>query len=369
MSRPDGCASWPEVEAAADGRFGPREVERVGRHLAQCASCRARREALIALREEARAHARAPVSELDARRARAALLRAAAVGDERPRRQWGIALAGAVAVAAAVVAVRRGGAPVMPHAVARVDAGGGARWTRAVEPSRETVRLEEGSLQVTVPRQHAGHRFVVALPDGEIEVRGTRFVVEARRGRTERVVVFEGLVALRVAGAPERLLAAGARWAHEVAPVVASAAPATTPATSPSPAAPNAPVAPAAAPRRAAADDPFRRFAAGVEAMGRGDFRVAAESFATFERERPGDERAEDAGWLRVVALRRGGDEAGAQAAAARYLARYPAGARRGEASALLARAAAARGDCVRALALAGAAGALADDVRARCGR
>ncbi len=364
MSRPDGCASWPEVEAAADGRFGPREVERVGRHLAQCASCRARREALMALREEARAHALAPVPELAARRARAALLRAAAVGDERPRRQWGLALAGAVAVAAVVVAVRRGGAPAAPHAMARIDAGGGARWTRAVEPSRETVRLEEGSLQVTVPRQHAGHRFVVALPDGEIEVRGTRFVVEARRGRTERVVVFEGLVALRVAGAPERLLAAGARWAHDVAPAVASAAPAVSPATLP---VSSAPVAPVVAPRRAPADDPFRRFAAGVEAMGRGDFRVAAESFATFERERPGDERAEDAGWLRVVALRRGGDEAGAQAAAARYLARYPAGARRGEASALLARAAAARGDCARALPLAQAAGALADDVRARC--
>lgn len=383
MSENDTCPRWPEVEAAADGRFGPREVDRVERHLGQCASCRSRRARWEALRAEAREHARAPVTELEHRRARAALLRAAAAaGDEpRPSRARGFLFAGAFAVAASLVAAialrgggSRGGSKVQDaHAEARVDAVGDAQWARSHEVGRETVRLAEGVLRVTVPHQHPRHRFVVALPDGELEVRGTRFIVEARGGRTEQVTVFEGLVALRVGRSAEQLIAAGGRW-HAPDPQVATVVPAPPVTSAPVPTPPaGATTAPPAhaVTRRAepAGESPFQRFAAGVAAMGRGDFRVAAESFEDFERRQPHDERAEDAAWLRVVALRRGGDEPAALAAAERYLDRYPSGARRTDAASLVARSAYARGDCARVVALAQAGGASGDlaRLRARC--
>jgi ferric-dicitrate binding protein FerR (iron transport regulator) len=371
MSDRDECSHWPDVEAAADGRFGSRDVERVERHLATCASCQARQARWEALREEARAHAAAPVTELERHRARASLLRAAAVGGERRvSRGQGLMLAAGVAAAAAVALVlARGGARTMTpptepaHAQAHVEPTGAAQWTRTVEPARETIRLTDGALQVTVPHQHARHRFVVSLPDGEIEVRGTRFVVEARRGRTERVTVFEGLVALRLGASSERLLAAGERWevGGVAAPTVATAV-AGAPATEPTPsivaaARPSSTSRPSSHHAPPAEEGGFQRFAAGVAAMGRGDFRVAAESFASFEQQRSDDERAEDAGWLRVVALRRGGDDAASLAAAERYLARYASGAHRGEAASLLARSAYVRGDCARVVALATAEG------------
>ena len=379
MSENDTCPRWPEVEAAADGRFGSREVDRVERHLAQCASCRARRARWEALRAEAREHARAPVSELEHRRARAALLRAAAMtGDEpRPARTRGFMFAGAFAMAAALVAAlvlrgggRGGSARSETHPEARVDAVGDAQWARAHEVGRETVRLTEGVLRVTVPHQHARHRFVVALPDGELEVRGTRFIVEARGGRTEQVTVFEGLVALRVGRSSEQLIAAGGRW-HAPDPQVATVVPAPPVALVPTPTAEVASAPARAVSRRAepAGESAFQRFAAGVAAMGRGDFRVAAEAFEDFERRQPQDERAEDAAWLRVVALRRGGDEGSALVAAERYLERYPSGARRAEAASLVARSAYARGDCARVIALARSENGAGDltRLRARC--
>lgn len=367
----DECAHWPEVEAADDGRFGPREHERVARHLAQCAVCRSLRARAAALREEARAHAEAPMSELAHRRARVALLRAAVEGREQPRPGLGRPLVlGGLAAALAVVAMvlargarpaARSGAPtVTPNAAeTHVVASSEARWTRSIEPSRETVRLEEGTLEVSVAHQRPGHRFVVLLPDGELEVRGTRFEVVARRGRTERVRVSEGLVALRVARGAEQLVAAGGQWqASEVCnATIADAAVPTEPARVASlDASPSREresrrshrgedEADAGAPRA------FQRFADGVGAMGRGDYRSAAEEFAAFEAQAPHDERADDAAWLRVVALRRAHDDAASEAAE-RYLRVYRGGAHRGECVALVARDAWLRGDCARVRAL-----------------
>jgi len=58
------------------------------------------------------------------------------------------------------------------------------------------------------PRQ----RFLLTLPDGDLEVRGTRFVVTIEGEKTKQVDVAEGAVMLRLDGREEMLLSAGQRW-------------------------------------------------------------------------------------------------------------------------------------------------------------
>jgi TolA-binding protein len=187
----------------------------------------------------------------------------------------------------------------------------------------------------------------VHLPDGTLEVRGTAFVVEVRRGVTVAVRVTEGMVWLDLQGLGARTLAAGATWSR--VPAAADLARPSPPPAPPEPAPPTAqastatstPSPSASAPPTAArsgtvattaarhAPTAFLDYAAGVRAMARGDYRAAAESFARFEQRARQDERAADAGWLRVVALRRAGDAPGARQAAAQYLRAYPEGAHR----------------------------------------
>ncbi len=394
----DGCPHWPEVEAADDGRFGVRDRERVARHLAGCAACRTRRARALALQTRAREGADAAVSALEHRRARVALLRAA-MHEREPRgatarRAMAFALP-ALAAAVAMVVLRRAPHPrglreAVEARETRVVPVGSARWTRRASAGQETVALYEGTLAVSVAHQRRGHRFVVALPDGELEVRGTRFTVSVRGGHTERVEVSEGLVALRVERGSEQLVAAGGRWQAPALCVTAppaepSPAPARTPppdasstlaaataarseATARAAAATPTRATPVANPRPAPAADHaamegdgggFQHFADGVAAMGRGDHRVAAAHFADFEASAPHDERADDAGWLRVVALRRARLDAEATEAAAVYLQRHPRGAHRGTCASLVARAAWLRGDCARVLSLAHSDGSL----------
>jgi TolA-binding protein len=72
-------------------------------------------------------------------------------------------------------------------------------------------------------------------------------------------------------------------------------------------------------------------FGCPMAALDRGDNRAAAEGFARFLRDHPGDARAEDAAYLRVIALQRCGDHNGVRAAGLEYLRRFPAGFRRSE--------------------------------------
>jgi TolA-binding protein len=62
-----------------------------------------------------------------------------------------------------------------------------------------------------------------------------------------------------------------------------------------------------------------------------GDNVGAAAAFASFLAKHPRDPRAEDAAYLRVIALRRNGDDGSMKQAAADYLRRYPAGFRHAE--------------------------------------
>jgi TolA-binding protein len=86
------------------------------------------------------------------------------------------------------------------------------------------------------------------------------------------------------------------------------------------------PLAPAAA--DGSASDDFRT---AVAALHRGESRDAAAKFERFLERYPGDPRAEDAAYLRVLALRQTGDDGATQSAARAYLRRYPEGFRRSE--------------------------------------
>jgi TolA-binding protein len=61
----------------------------------------------------------------------------------------------------------------------------------------------------------------------------------------------------------------------------------------------------------------------------------AAAAFASFLAKHPHDPRAEDAAYLRVIALQRSGDSGSVRWAAQEYLRRYPEGFRRAEMEAL----------------------------------
>jgi TolA-binding protein len=68
-----------------------------------------------------------------------------------------------------------------------------------------------------------------------------------------------------------------------------------------------------------------------MAALDVGDNHEAVAAFADFLEKHPRDARAEDAAYLRVIALRRSGDGAGMKQAAVEYLHRYPAGFRQAE--------------------------------------
>ena len=77
-----------------------------------------------------------------------------------------------------------------------------------------TVRssLTKGIAAFHVEPMASHQRFFLTLPDGDLEVRGTRFVVAIEGGKTALVDVAEGTVALRLQGRAEMVLSAGQRW-------------------------------------------------------------------------------------------------------------------------------------------------------------
>jgi TolA-binding protein len=68
-----------------------------------------------------------------------------------------------------------------------------------------------------------------------------------------------------------------------------------------------------------------------MAALDVGDNAGAAAAFASFLVEHPRDPRAEDAAYLRAIAVQRSGDHARMKSAAREYLRRYPEGFRRAE--------------------------------------
>jgi hypothetical protein len=357
------CARAWEAEAIEDGRLLGTDRASFERHAAVCDVCRREAEAFARLRYITSQVAPPSPTILHLRRMRAALLdRAEANWVHRrtgARNGWLFAAA-AIAVVAACLAigesfrVRRFSTST---AIATMGAGpvfevvkmGGAVVMTHSEGGVARAVLSEGVAAFHVEHLARRERFVLALPDGELEVWGTRFVAEVQAGHTQSVSVTEGIVVLRIGAEPERILRAAERWlrappaavsepAVTASPVAASSLP--PPASQPL-AVPKGPrgqavaVGPASdvpSARRAAANERFARAVAALE----GGRNAEAESlFSAFLRDSQRDTRSEDAAFLRAVARSRAGDAAEAASLARAYLRSYPQGLRRKEAEAI----------------------------------
>jgi len=357
---PTPCPRLFEVEAMRDGRLAGTELMAFGRHVASCAACTREARALEALSEKVRAASGEPEGsdELRALRERTRLLAAfdgtLLVPEKRARGRrllLSAALAGLVAVSLISGLKRQELSRPRPlNADIRPEAQ--AVWAERIEGDSRHVVLSRGSLRIHVDHEAGQGRFLVLLPDGELEDRGTTFTVSAAEGHTTRVVVEEGSVVLRLADRLPVTLGAGQTWTREV-PLVASPSSlppmpaAQTPATSAL--AMSAPVASQIARHRAAVrpragalsppspslDAPTEQatsdFRAAMALFETGAHHEAAAQFARFVQVHGSDPRAEDAAYLQVVALRRGKSDEEARRAAEDYLGRYPNGFRRAE--------------------------------------
>jgi hypothetical protein len=358
MARAPCPRTW-EAEAVEDGRLSNGDRASFERHASTCATCAREAEALASLRQTVRQVNRQIPDAVTLRRLRGALLQEA--HRQRTRRARSPKRLGAVLVLAAAIAVllawggldrSRARLAAAPTGVSVADAP--SFDVLDIDHAAVTSRTDGGATQATladgiaafhVAHVQAGRRFLLLLPDGEIEVRGTRFIVSVRDARTQSVEVTEGLVALRLRGLDgERVLAAGERWSLPPPSTSAGAAPSTT-------------ISPAAAPPRAKgrASPPKSRPAAGPDTIDNAGTRAAANaqfalavnafnegSYArsdalleSFARRFPGDPRREDADFLRAMCHARLGDSGGAAALARAYLRTFPGGLRRREAEQL----------------------------------
>lgn len=341
------CPRLWEAEALEDGRLRGADRTSFERHLASCAVCQRERSFLLDLRQTMTALPAGESGRFAHQQRRARLLRAAnelvlSPKREGPaKRRFTVALAGLVVLATGTVALgltigREEGRrleearpvqmPVVPPLAAPtydVSSERGGVWTSYTEGTTARVVLTSGTAQFHVSRLEPQQRFLVALPDGEIEVTGTRFTVTVAGDRTESVGVSEGTVVFRRAGsAGETVLGAGEQWSRS-APVAALAPPSAAP--------PRRPPPPAAAAR---AGDVFAEAMRSFEA---GQLSRADAQLLRFSRDFPNDPRCEDSAFLRAVAHARMGDKEGGRALARAYLAAYPNGLRKSDAEHLVA--------------------------------
>jgi ferric-dicitrate binding protein FerR (iron transport regulator) len=254
-------ASESELVSMLDGRLDAAHELAVHAHLETCADCRARAALWGSLVPVMRGLAPEPPGPLRMRRMEVDIERRLA---ERPvpRRAPGRALAwGGLAVAAAAAAVvlvarlRGGEAPPGPTATltarvasiagtahaggvalrtggavaadqpididpggaatlaladAAVTIAGPARLTVAGDVAHVALGLDHGTLTAHVAHRGPGATFAVKTREARVEVRGTRFSVEAGIGRST-VAVQEGRVAVFATDGAERDVAAGER--------------------------------------------------------------------------------------------------------------------------------------------------------------
>ncbi|MEP7123907.1 MAG: FecR domain-containing protein [Byssovorax sp.] len=355
--KPEPCSMALLVEATRDGRLGERELASIERHVATCASCAELARAVDHVRSLLRTPAPAP-TPLEVQRGRLRLLREAALpvsppgGPARARPLLAGALAIAAAAALLFFAHRRvpdSHASVAPptgasesgpeRTVTTVLPEGDARFDRASSDGTEIVTLVEGAIDLSVRHLDTGERFFVKTSDAEVEVRGTVFRAEAHDSHLRSVAVREGKVEVRFGGST-LLLGAGERWDRPIdalpVPAPVGSAPASAaPRVTATLAAPTAGRPPSLPPAKPAVDDGSAAFVEGMAMVERGDYGDAARHLEAFQKSNPRDERAEDAGFLVILALQRAGRPTEAAAAARRYLSAYPTGYRRAQARAI----------------------------------
>jgi ferric-dicitrate binding protein FerR (iron transport regulator) len=373
------CARLWQAEAVLDGVLSRADAASFERHAATCAECTAERAALLRLGSVAERMPSLAVTPLRRRALHHELLRRAneaSVG-ARPARfaRFRLLVPICVCLLAALVVLWRFSGNSSPSALARapsfeLSAAPHSRWHVAQPGSSLRLALEGGTFTISVQKLGKAQRFSLALPDGELEVRGTRFTVECDAHRTRRVVVEEGRVALRLAGQPELSLGPGQAWPAETAqspsvapapsvdmpPSASSAQSSTTldagktrkPARYVAPrrfsanagrasdAAPHASsattVAAGVSASAASPSTAAREFASAMSAFSQGDFGMAEQLFRAFEQRYPQNPHVEDVLFLRALGRSRRGDSSGARVLAREYLRRYPAGFRAVEA-------------------------------------
>ncbi len=344
MSRAECTRSW-EAEALVDRRLDGADRASFERHIGACAACKGELAAIRAVDLTMDAASVDDAAPLERQRLRASLLREAnarIVSTQRTRATRWLPFAAALVVAlvgAAVwIARARVAVPVATNVATPpkfdVASISGAVWRSRTDGATATIDLVDGAASFAVPHLEGAQRFVVSLPDGEIEVRGTRFDVTVEDGVTRDVTVAEGRVVLRRRGDAELALRAGDHWS-KIAPVlppdvVAPSAPTSSHAHS----LPRA--TPSAAPSASSAPSAASRFAEAMAAFRGADYANAEPLLARFVVDFPNDSRREDAAYLRVVARWRLGDRPGAAALARAYIDAYPQGLRRVEAQRMI---------------------------------
>ncbi len=366
----DHCSRLWEIDPYREGRLGHADAKSFERHLVACEACRTQLKRDERLGELARALPDDGPTELGLRRLRGRVLRDVATGVAPPaprRLRAGLAaLVLGVGLAAAAWALTTQRAPPAPDGTVRLTTlpqapatneaksapsaeafagavvpSGVARWSQTRAQGLEQVVLEEGKLRLHVRPQVVGERFLVMLPDGELEVRGTTFEVNVERGATTRVHVDDGVVDLRLRGREPRRLGEGETWN-----VAASAGSASAPAGR------TAPATPATRSSAAAVSEAGEAYSAAIALLSEGRNDAAAAAFHAFVLSEPRAPQAEDASFLEAVALARMGRGDAAALAAEHHLASFPASFHRREAAILVARAAVHRGECGKARAL-----------------
>ncbi len=217
----------------------------------------------------------------------------------------------------------------------------GAVWSTSAEGDAEKIVLAQGTLAIHVDHGSSRRsRLIVSLPDGELEDVGTTFTVTVEGRQTRRVAVQEGSVLLRIQGGAIAINAGQAWTSEEAAGPTADGAPPFEPAGPASGPVSHRPVPlhvtkaqahsahPPAVPDEAPSSGEFR---AAVRLLERGDGCQAAAGFARYATLYPSDPHAEDAGYLRVIALQRCGSGSDVKRAAQEFLSRYPSAFRRAE--------------------------------------
>lgn len=312
------CSRVWQVEALRDGRISDAEAVAVRSHLERCGECARENEQLDALSRRLNAD-RSDLNEMSLRRLRYAIL-AKADAELRggPERRWrrfpfAAAVMAALAIVFGVWAIRRPAGPPSQEESVAVIAGQGARFSRTMLQGSEFVDLAEGALSISTSRRFANHRFVVRVPDGEVEDIGTVFKVEVREGRTREISVSEGVVIFRRPGSSDVRLVTGSAWTEPPASEPATAI--AVPIADSEPMKPTPDVGP-----RPTVHPPKRRPANGA----------ANEREASAEPVSPQPPN-EDESYLRIVALLREGRADEAHVAALQYLRRFPDGFRRTE--------------------------------------
>ncbi len=218
----------------------------------------------------------------------------------------------------------------------------------------ESVDLERGRVDVSVPTLPAGGSFSVITPDASVEVHGTHFTViyEPDASGTPRTLVDvrDGKALVRSHGA-QTLLESGAHWSSAPGTAAAQTSATTRPGTAPGAGGAAKPtVSSAAAGSRAPTVKPAggtklpavtsasslaeqnRLFQSAMDARRRGDDARALSLLGQLLGRYPGSPLEQDARVERFRALKRLGKSDEATHAARRYLADHPDGFARDEA-------------------------------------